>query len=108
MKTKRWTEERGFEIVRQWERSGLSMAAFARGRGYDAQRLRYWRERVQVEPKPLARAVTKLVRGLVVNTGAAGGVRLVLPRGVVIEAGSVREISAAWVAEVVRALETSP
>lgn len=44
MKTKRWTEKRGYQVVRQWERSGLSMAAFARARGYEAQRLRYWRE----------------------------------------------------------------
>ena len=54
MKTKRWTERRGYEVVRQWERSGLSMAAFARSRGYDAQRLRYWRERVEGEREPLA------------------------------------------------------
>ncbi len=104
MSEKRWSEERGREVVGQWRRSGQSMAEFSRKQGCNEQRLRYWRERVGAEPAAAGRS-QKLLPGVVVNVGASAPVSVVLPRGVVVEARAVGDIPAAWVAEVVRALE---
>lgn len=107
MSKKRWSEDHGYEVVRQWRHSGLSMSKFARAQGYNEQRVRYWRER-EAAAKPSAAPASRLLPGVVVNVGARSGVSIALPRGVVVEAHSATEIPAAWVAEVVRALESSP
>ena len=107
MSKKRWSEDHGYEVVRQWRLSGLSMSKFARGQGYNEQRVRYWRER-EAAAKPLAARTSRLLPGVVVNVGTPSGVNITLPRGVVVEARSAAELPAAWVAEVARALESSP
>jgi len=56
----RWTEKRGREVVRQWRRSGLSMAAFARERRLGPQRVRYWRDRFE-EPAEVDEGLGQLV-----------------------------------------------
>jgi hypothetical protein len=81
------------------------MAEFAREQGYNEQRLRYWRERVEAQPSGAGQRGQRLLPGVVVNVGASAPVSVVLPRGVVVEARAVGDIPAAWVAEVVRALE---
>ncbi len=107
MSKKRWTEEQGYEVVRQWRRSGLSMSAFARSRGYNPMRVQYWRERAEAAAAAPAASAMKLVPGVVVGLGTSIGVSVSLPRGVVVEARAVVEIPATWLAEVVRALESS-
>lgn len=82
------------------------MSKFAREHGYNEQRLRYWRERATVQPAAAGQRGQKLLPGVVVNVGASAPVSVVLPRGVVVEARAVGDIPAAWVAEVVRALES--
>lgn len=82
------------------------MSEFVRGRGYNEQRLRYWRERVGVQPAAAGQGRQKLLPGVVVSLGGGAPVSVVLPRGVVVEARAVGDIPAAWVAEVVRALES--
>ena len=42
----RWSAEHARTMLAEAERSGLSDRAFARGRGIDAQRLRWWRARL--------------------------------------------------------------
>lgn len=83
------------------------MAEFARVQGCNEQRVRYWRERAEAGAVPSAAATTKLLPGVVVNVGAASGVSVTLPRGVVVEARGVGELPAAWLADVVRALEST-
>ena len=39
---RRWTEDEGRAMVAAWRRSGASLAAFARQRGVQDMRLRYW------------------------------------------------------------------
>jgi hypothetical protein len=107
MNKKRWSEDHGYEVVRQWRHSGLSMSKFARAQGYNEQRVRYWRER-EAAAKPSAVGASRLVPGVVVNMGSPGSVSIALPRGVVVEARSAAELPASWVAEVARALEASP
>lgn len=106
MSKKRWSEDHGYEVVRQWKQSGLSMAKFARAQGHNEQRIRYWREREAAERS--ATPSSRLLPGVLVNVGAPSGVSIALPRGVVVEARSAAELPAAWVAEVVRALESTP
>jgi hypothetical protein len=36
-------DEEGSKVMRHWRQSGLSLGKFARKRGWDEQRLRYWR-----------------------------------------------------------------
>lgn len=94
--------------MRQWRRSGLSMAAFAREQGLEPQRVRYWRERL--EPKRgNSKATRLLVPGVVMNVPGTGTgpVTLQLPRGVVVEARAARDVEPAWVAELVVALEAA-
>jgi hypothetical protein len=107
MSKKRWSEDHGYEVVRQWRRSGQSMAKFARAQGYNEQRVRYWRER-EAAARPSDVPAPRLLPGVLVNVGSPGGVSIALPRGVVVEARSAAELPAEWVAEVARALESSP
>jgi transposase-like protein len=46
--TRRWREAEGRAMVDAWRRSGESLAAFARRRGVQEQRLRYWIDRLSV------------------------------------------------------------
>jgi transposase len=45
-KLERWSAEQARAMLAEAGRSGLSDRAFARGRGIDAQRLRWWRARL--------------------------------------------------------------
>jgi hypothetical protein len=105
-----WSEKEGRDVIRAWRRSALTMSAFARSRGLNVQRVRYWRERVEGgtrgEAANIANARTpKLVPGVVVDMRSGGGVSVVLPHGVVVEARRLAEIDPVWLAQVVRALE---
>jgi transposase-like protein len=42
----RWTSEQAQQILAEQERSGLSVEAFARTRGWHGSRLRWWREQL--------------------------------------------------------------
>jgi transposase-like protein len=102
MSTTRWTESEGLEFVRQWRRSGQSISAFARERGENVQRLRYWRERVEGQ---LAKASSELIPGVVVGMREQALVTVHMSRGVVVEVHAAGEVEPAWLAELARALE---
>lgn len=111
MSKQRWTEQEGRDVVGRWQRSGLSMTAFARDQGLGLHRLVYWRERLGGEPAAASRAELrgpKLVPGVVVDVSGGARVCVTLPRGVMVEARSAQDITPGWVAEVVRALEGEP
>lgn len=46
-----WKESEAREMLREWKQSGLSGAAFARGRGIPESRLWYWSKRLREVPK---------------------------------------------------------
>jgi hypothetical protein len=73
MNNKRWSEDHGYEVVRQWRGSGLPMSKFARAQGYSEQRVRYWRER-EAAARPSAATGARLLPGVVV--GAQSGVSI--------------------------------
>ncbi len=107
MSETRWTEKRGRRELGQWRRSGQSLSAFARERGFNPQRLRYWRDRLAERSEERVtggEANAEFVPGVIVEVASAA-VRLELPRGVVVEAKAAREVEPGWVAELVRALE---
>jgi hypothetical protein len=89
-------------MLAAWRKSGLSLAAFARRQGVNAERLRWWRKRLgTAEGKGTALA---FIPAMV--SGSRSPVVVRLPRGVEVEATEVTAVSAQWLAEVVRALET--
>ena len=107
----RWTEKEGREFLRQWRRSGQSVAAFARDHGIEPQRLHYWRKRVEGTGKPgeegggMSTRAEKFIPGVVVGIGTGAPVTVRLDGRVVVEANAVRDLEPSWLAELVRALE---
>jgi transposase-like protein len=95
--TKRWTTVEASEALAAWERSGETLAAFARRLGVSAERLAWWRRRLaRTTMAPLVPMVVRAPR-------AWSSVRVTL-EGCEVEVGELSEASAAWVASLVRAL----
>jgi hypothetical protein len=92
MGRERWSEVEAGEVLSEWRESGISLSEFARKRGLQAQRLSFWKKRLE-EEKP------RLLPAVVVN-GAA--VTLRLPDGLVIE--SSEQTSAEWLGTLLREL----
>jgi hypothetical protein len=105
---RQWTAERAQRELEDWRGSGRSLDAFARGRGYSAQRLRWWRNRLadwkgdgeQREPPRLVPvAVAAAIAG---DAGAT--VRIRLPGGLQVDIEDVAAVSPEWLAAFARAL----
>jgi len=96
-----WSAAQAGGTLKAWRRSGLSLAAFARRQGVNAERLRWWRKRLgTAEGKGPALAFIPAVL-----SGKRSPVVVRLPRGGEVEAADVTAVPARWLAEVVRALE---
>lgn len=50
----KWSEVEARGVLEAWRRSGLSMEAFARQRGFVSQRLRWWKSKFARAEKALA------------------------------------------------------
>jgi hypothetical protein len=108
----RWTWTQGSKVISEWRRSGLSMSAFARKRGLNTERLRYWRDRVDAEGLELGVVRStrrpadeqRFVPGFVVGLGNSS-LCVRLPRGVMVEAANSADIEPSWLARLVVALE---
>ena len=103
---RRWTAAEARRVVAAWRESGQSMSAFARERGFDAQRLRWWRKRFaewssggEERPVRFAPAVISTAGGLV-----SPQVSLRLPEGVLIEVAGVGTVPPGWLSELVSML----
>ena len=110
-----WTEAEGRRVLRAWEASGDSIAAFARGAGFVPQRLHWWRDRLgrrnamvhagsvaaQVEGPAFLPVTVRSPAG-----GTAGGAAVVFvsTEGLRIEVRELDTASAAWVGAVVSSL----
>lgn len=100
-KHQRWTDTDARVVLDALDESGLSVAAFARREGFDAQRLYFWRRRLEASvdesPKP---AFVEVRRGTVD------------PVEVVLRSGRVLRVSASIDGAVLRhlvdALEQDP
>jgi len=97
-------------VLAAWRRSGLSARAFAGSIGIDAQRLLWWRKRLEAgvdapsATTPPATAELTFIPATIVPSGPAAAVRLRLSGGVCLEIGDAAAVSPAWVAAVVAEL----
>ena len=105
---RRWGEKDARAVLKAWRRSGLSVHAFAHSVGLDAQRLFWWRKRLEnagdllpprTEQKPTSSLT--LIPTTVVSTARCASVTVRLPRGARIEVADPALVSPAWIAELV-------
>ena len=80
----------------------MSLSAFARHVGVGAERLRWWHKRLAADKDK--RAPVTFIPAVV--SGKSSPVVLRLPRAVEVEVADVTAVSAQWLVEVVRALES--
>lgn len=104
---KRWTADEARKVLARWSASGKSARAFGREHGIDAQRLCFWRRRLQAEAKRSAgrpvRALARLVPAVVrVGSAESGelGVIVRVPSGVSVEADPGR-VTPEWLGTLV-------
>ncbi|HEU4411696.1 MAG TPA: hypothetical protein VFS43_41015 [Polyangiaceae bacterium] len=107
-KRERWTEARARAVLDAWERSGLTLAAFARQRGLGPQRLAWWRKRLAetshgTSPSPVSLVPVTLRPAPAIALGAP--VAITARDGVRIEVRDVGAVTAAWVAALLVALD---
>jgi transposase-like protein len=96
-----WSANQARTTLAAWRRSGLSLSAFARKRGVNAQRLSWWRKRLS--DGEAGRGAVAFIPAVVGGTAPSVTVRL--PRGVEVEAAELAAVAPKWLAELVRALE---
>lgn len=100
-----WTEADARRVLADWERSGITLEAFARSRGLVPQRLAWWRKRLRTT-RPKAITSLTFVPAAVIGGGAAAGpaAMIRLPHGIVIE---LEGATPNWVAALARELTRS-
>jgi hypothetical protein len=104
-----WTEAHAKRLLEAHEKSGVSLAEFARREGVRARRLQWWRDRLRSqrasksEATTFAPAVVKKAARVVLARGAA--VVIVARSGATIEVSDPARVSPSWIAAVVRELE---
>lgn len=108
---KQWTEEEARQTLAEWEESGSSLVAFARGRGISSQRLSWWRKRLNKpgasgpkrrQPGTGAQLVPAAVRSPLVDLG--GGVDVSIrfsATGPVVDVVNTSRVSPKWVGDLV-------
>ena len=96
---KNWTVDDARIVLEQWQQSGESIAAFARGHGVTASRLYSAKERLGRRSKPLE-LLPAVVDATASATTAAVAIRL--RDGIAIE---IADASPSWVAAMVREIE---
>lgn len=107
-KRERWTEARARVVLEAWDRSGLTLAAFARQRGVGPQRLTWWRKRLAettrgTNASPVSLVPVTLRPAPTIALGAP--VAITSRAGVRIEVRDVGAVTAAWVAALLVALD---
>ena len=109
-KKRPWTAAEAEEVLAAWQDSGLSIHAFAKARGFDADRLYYWRRRRRAwrEEKESEKAtsgiplVPVIAAMTVENDRRAPAVICGLPVGIKIEIDDLAAVPPAWVWAFVR------
>jgi hypothetical protein len=99
---KHWSEGTAARILAAWQASATTLSGFARANGLNAERLRWWRKRLEGgagAPAPPV-APMSFIPATVVGTAR---VAVRLPGGVEVE-GDAAALPASWVAALVREL----
>jgi hypothetical protein len=99
---KHWNETTAARVLAAWRESAMSLGGFARANGVNAQRLKWWRKRIEAGTGTTGASVAPLafIPAAVVGTAR---VALRLPGGVELE-GNVAAIPVEWVAALAREL----
>jgi hypothetical protein len=102
-----WTEADARHVLADWQRSGLTLEAFARSRGLVPQRLAWWRKRLRATRPDAITSMTFVPAEVIGTAGAADGPAAVirLRDGIVIELDGA---SPSWIAAFARELARSP
>ena len=104
-----WTEAHAKRLLETCDKSGLSVAEFARRQGIRAQRLHWWRARLARTPAHKAPTPTSFVPAVVkapkVMLGRSMVVVIETRSGARIEIADTARVSPPWIGAVVRELE---
>lgn len=92
----RWTKSEGRAAIASWRASGESMAAFAERHEIDAQRIGWWRKRLEVADRATTLVPVTITAPRVVTAVAA--VVRVLVEDVEIAVHDPEHVSPEWVA----------
>jgi hypothetical protein len=98
LRAKRWNARTARKALDEFVASGMSMAAFARSRGVNFQRLFWWRKRLG--QAGAAKALTFIPAA--VSRGA--GITVRLPGGIAVEAEDAAALPVGWLAELARSV----
>lgn len=101
---KQWTPAEARRALAAWRKSGLPLATFARERGIGAEKLRWWRNRLDgtvsvaaAKPPPRKpRLVPAVVTAPLLSLNTAA-VAIRVPGGPVLEIADVRAVPPEWV-----------
>ena len=99
---KHWNEATAARVLAAWRESAMSLGGFARANGVNAQRLKWWRKRIEAGTSETAASVAPLTFIPAAVVGPAR-VALRLPGRVEME-GNVAAIPIEWVAALAREL----
>jgi hypothetical protein len=98
LRANRWNARIARKALDEFAASGMSMAAFARARGVNFQRLFWWRKR-------LGRSGSaKSVRFIPAAISRGPAVTVRLPGGVAVDADDAAALPVGWLAELARSL----
>jgi len=85
-RSRRWTREYALTVFADFDNSALSLADFARTRGFDIQRLRWWSHQLGRQDKPrIVELVAKDQPPQLLQTTHAAALRIHCPSGHLVE-----------------------
>lgn len=109
--SRRWREKDARRVLKAWRRSRLSARAFAKAIGIDAQRLLWWRRRLEAasdeqssRPVTAPSAALTFIPTAVLPTASPAPVTVRLPGGICVEIRDPVAAPPAWVTKVVAQL----
>jgi hypothetical protein len=102
LRAKRWNARIARKALDEFATSGMSLAAFARSRGVNFQRLFWWRKRLGQTKS------TKVVTFIPAAISRSCAVTVQLPGGIAVEAEEATALPVGWLAELARALTSTP
>lgn len=112
---KQWTEEQARQTLAAWEKSGLPLGAFAKQQGIGAERLRWWRNRLnkptgasKKQGTTTVQLVPAAVKVPLVDLGFGADVSIRFPlTGPVVDIMNVRAVSSEWVGNLLAVVTTA-
>lgn len=107
--TRHWTAAEARDVLGEWKTSGMPLGTFARLRGLNDTRLRWWKTRLgdwggDVSPAHAPTFIRAVVRGAVETASTSALVTVRFPGGVVVEVADTASVPAKWLPAVVSGL----